>query len=244
MAVAFNLSGVSALPLLKDAANFDWISGRANIEIKLSGAGRSQEAMVEDLQGSGRFDFSDGAIEGINIPAMVRGLKQGKLDGWKRTDRAKTDFSQLSASFVVQEGIAYNKDLNMIGPLVRMTGEGNVNLGREQLDYAAVPRIVANLQGQGAEDDPNRGIAVPVRITGPWAQPKIVPDLDRLLNDPELAQETVDKVGKVLEKLKNKEDVNNLLKGLFGGGNQQAPDGTQQQGQQDNPQDILKKLFR
>ena len=244
MAAAFNLKGISALPLLKDASKFDWISGRANIELKLSGAGRSQEAMVQDLQGSGRFSFTDGAIEGINIPAMVRGLKQGEIDGWKRADRAKTDFSQLSASFVVQKGIAYNKDLSLIGPLVRMTGEGNVDLGREQLDYAALPRIVANLQGQGAVDDPKRGLAVPVRITGPWGDPKIVPDLERLMNDPELAQETVEKVGKVIEKLKNKEDVNKLLKGLLGGGNQEAPDGAPQQGEQDKPEDILKKLFR
>ena len=248
MAAAFNLKGVSALPLLKDASKFDWISGRANIEFQLSGAGRSQLDMVDDLQGSGQFAFFDGAIEGINIPAMVRGLKQGKIDGWKRADRAKTDFSQLSASFTMQKGIAYNKDLKLIGPLVRMTGEGNVDLGRERLDYAALPRIVANLQGQGADDDPKRGLAVPVRITGPWSDPKIVPDLERLMKDPELAQETAEKVGKVIEKLKNKEDVNKLLQGLLGGGDQQAPEGTQQQGGQENPQekpaDLLKKLFR
>ncbi len=245
MAAVLNLSGVSALPLLRNAADFDWISGRANIELKVSGAGQSQVAMMQDLQGSGRFTFADGAIEGINIPAMVRGLKQGKIDGWKRTDREKTDFSQLSASFVIQKGVAYNKDLQLIGPLVRMTGEGNVDLGRERIDYAALPRLVANLQGQGAQDDPTRGLAIPVRITGPWADPKIVPDLDRLMRDPELAQDTVEKVGKVIKKLKNKEDVNKLLEGMLGGGNnQQAPDGTQPQGEQVRPEDILRNLLR
>ncbi|MDA7949343.1 MAG: AsmA family protein [Hyphomicrobiaceae bacterium] len=255
MAAVFNLKGVSARPLLKDAADFDWVSGRANIEFKLSGAGNSQKAMVQGLDGSGSFVFTDGAIEGINIPAMVRGLKQGKFDGWKRTDREKTDFSKLSASFVIQKGVAYNKDLQLIGPLLRLSGEGNVDLGRERVDYAALPRLVANLQGQGAVDDPNRGLVIPVRITGAWADPKIVPDLDRLLSDPELAKDAVEKVGDVIKKLKNKEDVNQLLQGLLGGGNQQAPSGAPQQGQpsqpgppgqpnqQIRPEDVLRNLL-
>ncbi len=243
MAAVFNLNGVSALPFLTDAADFDWISGRANIELKVSGAGRSQKAMMQDLQGAARVAFADGAIEGINIPAMVRGLKQGKIDGWKRADREKTDFSQLSASFVIQKGVARNKDLQLIGPLVRMTGEGDIDLGRERIDYTALPRLVANLQGQGAVDDPKRGLLIPVRITGPLADPKIVPDLNRILNDPELAKDTVEKVGEVFKKLKNKEDVNNLLQGVFGGGDQQAPDGTQPQGEQARPEDVLRNLL-
>ncbi len=74
-----------------------------------------------------------------------------------------------------------------------------------------------------------------------------MPDLERLLRDPELAQDTVNKVGKVLEKLKNKEDVNKLLQGVLGGGNQQpAPDGSQppSQGQPATPEDLLRRFIR
>ncbi len=243
IAAQFDLQNISALPLLRDAVDFKWISGRADMTISLSGTGRSQSELVRSLQGNAKLVFSNGAIEGINIPAMVRGLKQGKFGGWKRREREKTDFSRFSGSFVVQKGIAYNKDLNLVGPLIRMTGEGNIDLGRERIDYAALPRLVASLQGQGAADD-RKGIAVPVRITGPWAKPKVVPDLKRLLEDPELAKETADKVGKVLKKLKNKKDVKKLLDGLLGGGDQGAGDGTQPQGEKVNPEDVLRKLFQ
>ncbi len=244
----FNLNSISALPLLKDAMGFKWISGRANMSISLSGTGRSQSELVRSIQGQGKLVFSNGAIEGINIPAMVRKLKLGQLGGLKSTEREKTDFSSLTGSFVAQQGIAYNKDLSLIGPLIRLTGEGNVDLGRERIDYAALPRIVGTLQGQGATDD-RKGIAVPVRITGPWARPKVVPDLERLLRDPELAKDTVNKLGKVFKKLKKKEDVNKLLQGILGGGNQGAtqgqPGAAQPQGQQKvKPEDVLKKLFQ
>lgn len=244
---SFNLKGISALPLLRDASGFDWVSGRANMTLSVSGNGRSQSEIMRSLQGQGQFAFSNGAIEGINIPELVRGLKQGQFDGWKRSSREKTDFSQLSASFVIRQGVASNSDLQMIGPLIRMSGEGIVDLGNERLDYSALPRIVASLEGQGAQFDPNKGLAVPIKITGPWARPKVVPDLERLLRDPELAQDTVNKVGKVLEKLKNKEDVNKLLQGVLGGGNQQpAPDGSQppSQGQPATPEDLLRRFIR
>jgi AsmA protein len=243
----FNLNSISALPLFKDAMGFKWISGRANMSISLSGTGRSQSELIRSMKGQGKLVFSNGAIEGINIPAMVRKLKQGQLGGLKSTEREKTDFSSLSGSFVAQAGIAYNKDLNLIGPLIRLTGEGNVDIGRERIDYAALPRIVGTLQGQGATDD-RKGIAIPVRITGPWAKLNIVPDLERLLRDPELAKDTVNKLGKVFKKLKNKEDVNQLLQGVLGGGNQgttQGQPGTAQpQGQQKvKPEDVLRNLL-
>ncbi len=244
----FNLQNISALPLLRDAADFKWISGRADMTISLSGTGRSQSELMRSLQGNAKMVFSNGAIEGVNIPAMVRGLKQGQFGGFRSSTREKTDFSQFSGSFVVQNGIAYNKDLSLVGPLIRMTGEGNIDLGRERIDYAALPRIVGTLQGQGATDE-RTGIAIPVRITGPWARPKIVPDLKRLMEDPELAKETAEKVGKVLKKLKNKKDVKKLLDSFLGGRNQGAADGTgaQPQGQQGEPatpEDVLKRLFQ
>jgi AsmA protein len=239
----FNLNSISALPLLKDATGFKWISGRANMSIDVSGTGRSQSELMRSLKGKSRLVFSNGAIEGINIPAMVRKLKQGQFGGLNSSQREKTDFSSLTGSFIIQDGIAYNKDLNLIGPLIRLTGEGNADLGRERIDYAALPRVVGTLQGQGANDD-KKGIAIPVRITGPWAKPKIVPDLQRLLNDPELAKDAVNKLGKVFKKLKKKEDVNKLLQGVLGGGNQGSAGGAQPQGQQAKPEDVLKKLFQ
>jgi AsmA protein len=257
VAALFNLSNISALPLMRDAAEFTWISGRANMSISVSGNGRSQSEIMRSLQGQGQFAFANGSIEGINIPAMVRGLKEGRFDDWKRGDRQKTDFSQLTMSFTISQGVATNKDLQLVGPLVRATGEGIIDIGNEQLDYSALPRLVASLEGQGTQVDPNRGIRVPIKIKGSWENPKVKVDLERMMNDPELAQDAINEVGKALENIKNKDDLNNVLKGLLGGGQQggggpQGGDGAQEggdgaqggQGQQVNPGDLLKNLFR
>ena len=255
LAVRLDLRNVSALPILRDAMKFKWISGRANLAVNLSGTGRTEQQIVATLNGNGSMRFSDGAIEGINIPAMVRGLKQGRFAGWKTSEREKTDFSSLTGTFSMRNGVATNTDLNLIGPLIRLTGQGTVNVPAESVDYALTPRLVASLQGQGS-DQQLEGIVIPVRVYGPWARPKVKPDLKRIMENPELARDTIEKAGDLIKGLKGKKikgkDVEQILQGVLGGGQQpQAapaqpgqPAQAQPQPQQVNPEELLKQLFK
>jgi len=249
-ATTFDLRGVSALPILKDAIKFKWISGRANLTLNISGSGRSQSDIVRTLHGNGSLNFTNGAIEGINIPAMVRGFKQGKIGGWKEKSREKTDFSSLSGTFTMQNGVASNSDLKLIGPLIRINGQGIVSLAGERIDYSMSPRLVASLQGQGSQQ-PLEGIVIPVRIHGPWSHPKVTPDLKKILENPEAVADTVNKIGKGLKGLKGKKitgkDVENILQGVLGGGQQPATEQGQAQSgepQKLNAEDIFKQLFK
>ncbi len=259
LAAAFDIRGVSALPFLKDAMQFDWVSGKANLAVNLSGSGRSESQIVRTLQGNGSLLFTDGAIEGVNIPAMIRGIKQGQFRGWDRDQGLKTDFSRLSGSFTMQGGVATNSDLSLTGPLVRMTGQGVVNVPLEQLDFSLTPRLVASLEGQGSQQQLD-GLVVPVRVHGPWAKPRITPDLQKILENPELAKDAVDKVGKTIKQLKDKKitgkDVEQILQGVLGGGQQQPqaqpanpaqgaqPQPQPQPQQQIRPEDLLKQLLK
>ncbi|MGE0613507.1 MAG: AsmA family protein, partial [Hyphomicrobiales bacterium] len=246
----FSLDGISALPLLRDAMNFKWLSGRGKAQVALSGQGRSESEIVRSLQGNGSVVFSDGAIEGVNVAGMIRSLKAGQIGGWKDQPSAKTDFSLLSGTFTMQNGIATNKDLNLVGPLVRVSGSGIVDVPREYVDYDAMPRLVGTIEGQGSDRE-TRGILIPVKIQGPWADPDIKPDLQKILENPEAAAAAVDKAKELIKDLKGKKNVESILQGVLGGGQQQAPDATgtaaqdgQQQQQQVKPEDVLRQLFR
>lgn len=247
LAMRIELDGVSALPLLKDAMAFDWIAGRTRVALNLSGAGQSQSEIVRSMQGNGSVVFSDGALVGINVPEMVRGLKSGRFDGWRREDRQKTDFSRLSGTFTVQNGVASNKDLEMIGPLMRLTGSGRVDLPREWIDFDLLPRLVGSLEGQGGGQE-LAGLVIPVKLEGPLDQPKLAPDLEKLMQNPDLAKDAINQIGKAVRNLKkgDGEQVEQLLQNFLGGG-QQAPEGQpgqEQPAQQVKPEDVLKNLFR
>ena len=252
LSAAFNLAGVSALPIMRDALAFDWISGRANFTVALSGAGRSENAMVRSLQGNGTVRFSDGAIEGLNIPQMIRSVSLGQMQGVKRSSRLKTDFSEVTGTYTVQNGVVRNSDLQLVGPLLRMTGAGTVDLPREWIDYSLEPRLVASLQGQGGAAD-LAGVVIPIKISGPLSNPRIKPDVERILQNPEAMAK---QIGEVVKNLKsNKKDIGKVLDNLLGGSRGGAPvegqpaqsggaSGGEQPAQKIRPEDLLNQIFR
>ena len=218
--ISLALDGVSGLPLLKDAAGFDWVAGKAKVQIAVAGHGGSQKAIMESLAGKADFAFADGAIVGINVPQMVRNIGQGRFSGFNRTPTETTDFSEAAASFQIKAGVADTRDLRLAGPLMRMTGTGTIGLGQRQVDLTVRSRVVASLAGQGGAIDAS-GLDLPVRIRGPWERPSIAPDLDAVLKDPGKAVEAVKEIGRQLQskgvideqtKARAKELLQNFLK--------------------------------
>ncbi len=219
ISIKTNVSNVQALPLLQDLNGFDWIDGLANINLNVVASGRSQSQFVQSLKGKAGFSFADGAVRGINIAKMIRNVKNLNLSGWSRGKAEATDFSKLAASFTINKGRAVTRDLAMIGPLVRLTGAGTVNLPAQSLDFRLQPKLVGSLEGQGGDVD-LAGLDIPVTVKGPWSNPSIRPDLKGLLQNPEQTKKTLKKLGKTLKKTKPKDLLNNLL----GGNNSQPAD--------------------
>jgi AsmA protein len=170
------LAGVQIEPLLKDAADFERLSGSGASELQVAGRGKSQKAIVESLNGKGTIDFRDGAIKGLNLAEMLRNIGSA----FSNTGAQKTDFSELTGSYVIQNGVLTNKDLQMKSPLLRLEGAGTANLPQRTLDYKLTPKAVASLQGQGGRQD-IAGVMVPVLVQGPWDNLTFRPDLEGLV---------------------------------------------------------------
>jgi AsmA protein len=196
----FALSDLDAYPFLKDALGFGRIEGTGFVSVDLTGSGASQRAIVSSLNGSARFEFADGAIRGINVAKLVRSLTSGTLAGWQQGEAEKTDFAELSAEFAVETGKATTENLYLVGPLVRMTGAGSVDMASQSLQFRVDPKVVASLEGQGGKKD-LEGLGVPVIVAGPWTQPAIYPDIAGILQDPAGAYDRLRALGGGLFKL-------------------------------------------
>ncbi|MBA5778949.1 AsmA family protein [Stappia sp. F7233] len=205
----FKLSGLKARPFLDAAGGFDYIDGRLSTSFDLKASGKSQAEFVSALSGAAGFDFADGAILGINIPKMVRGLTVETLLGWADAKEQKTDFNALTASFRIENGIARSDDLAMSGPLLRMTGAGSVDMPSQTLDWRFEPKVVPTLEGQApvptekGETRELAGIGVPVVVRGPWAKPQIYPDIKGILENPQAAYKQLETLGGGLVKALN-----------------------------------------
>lgn len=214
LAVDENLQGVQAGPLLKDLTGNDRISGTANANVKLNGSGKDIDAIKQSLAGNGAFSFTDGAMKGINIAEAIRQAK-AVISGQRATDTAEpvqTDFSSLKGSFTAKEGIVNNKDLELMSPLLRVTGAGDIDIPREVIDYAVRVSVVGTAEGQGGRGlEDLRGLTIPVKITGSFENPRPSVDLASVLKD----QATDEIKAKAEEKLKEK--LGDGLGGLLGG---------------------------
>lgn len=241
MRKTFALSGMQAQPFLKDAADFERLSGTAKADFELTAKGASQKAMVENLNGKGALAFANGAITGINVAAMIRNAANAFLDPTAGETR-QTDFSELGGTFVITNGILKNDDLELKSPLLRVGGAGTADLPARTVNYRITPKLAATTQGQGGTADA-AGLTVPVIVSGPWHDLSYRPDLEgaikEQIKDPAKAMEAI-------KNLRSGTSPTDALKGLIPGG--QAPASPQgatpaQEAPKPNPLDALKGLI-
>jgi AsmA protein len=229
-------AGVQGEPFLTDAAGFTRLSGTGNIALKGAAAGGSQRALMKALDGTMQIKFEDGAIKGVNLAEIARTI-QSALSGSATGQGAKTDFAELSGSFVIRDGVAANKDLKLLNPFVRLSGAGIVDVGNQTLDYRVEPKAVRSAEGQGGQGGLG-GIGIPFRIKGPWGNLSYAPDLSGVLNS------TVDSIlkgGDPLESLKDSSGLGDLF-----GAKKKPPPGAPPPAttpEKKDPLDPLKGLF-
>ena len=186
----------------------------------IASRGDSDAAIKKALAGTASVSLRDGAIKGINLAQSLRDLKAklGAKQGSDATQRAKTgdktDFSELSATLKIANGVARNDDLAMKSPFLRLAGAGDLDIGAGQMNYLAKASVVSTSAGQGGkETDQLKGLTVPVRVTGPFDNLAYTIEFGSMVSDAAKAK-VEEKKEEIKAKLEDK--ARDKLKGLFG----------------------------
>ena len=224
VALKEQLQGVSVGPILRDFAQQDRLEGKGNVSLDVTTAGASVNAMKRALNGSAKVDLRDGAIKGINVGEIIRkgrsllgGGSQSAGQGESAGDKTqKTDFSELTASFTIKNGVAHNEDLDAKSPLLRLGGAGDINIPAESLNYLAKASIVASGQGQGGKErDQLAGLTVPVKLSGTFDNLKYEVDY-RSMAGAAAKSQAGEKIKEQVEERLKDEKIKDRLKGLLG----------------------------
>jgi AsmA protein len=172
IAVKAVASGVNVNALLRDVAAKDILEGTGRVNLDVDTTGGSVGELRSHLRGTAALNLRDGAIKGVNLAKSLRqakaalSLKQDDVERARTTE--KTDFSELSASFRIADGVARSDDLDLKSPFLRIGGEGAIDIGKGRIDYTARATVAETSKGQGgAELAALKGVTVPVRLTGP-----------------------------------------------------------------------------
>ena len=215
------LSGVNLASLAKSAFDQDKISGTINGSFVLSGAGRNLSTIRQDLDGNMSFELADGAWEGTDVWHVLRSARAmyRQEPAPEATLPARTEFTSVSATGTVTNGIFENNDLLAELPFLRLTGKGIVDLPASQVNYSVEARVFDNPELMAGISEAELAdftkTVVPVKITGPLSAPSFRPDIEAVFRQ---------QVESAIEE-KKEELTNRLFEKLLGGEEAPAEEG-------------------
>ncbi|MCC5971031.1 MAG: AsmA family protein [Pararhodobacter sp.] len=159
---------VALLPLLRQFAGFERLSGTGGIDLRFLGVGNSLDAIMRSLSGEGRLTLGQGEIIGFDLAGMLRNLDLAYMG-----ENDRTIYQSVEGSFAIEGGVLRNEDLRMEASRVSVGGRGSVDLGAQTLEYRVTPEALRN-------PDTGEALRVPLIITGPWSAPRFRLDLEGL----------------------------------------------------------------
>jgi len=202
------IEGVNLADLAAAMFEQDNITGTIAGAFKLGGRGEDTAAILQSLGGNMSFELVDGTYEGTDIWYELRRAR-AKLRQEvppKPELPARTKFSSVTASGVVQNGVMQNDDFFAELPFMHLRGKGSVDLVAATIDYGMTARVLErpeSMTGVTQEElDDFTEAEIPLKITGPLESPSVRPDFDKLLRD------------KVEDEIEDK--IKDKLKDIFG----------------------------
>lgn len=224
-----NMKSVAVGPMLTDTINNDMLSGTGSVKVNVSTQGGTVNALKKALNGNASLNLANGAVKGIDIAGQIRGIKN-KLSSFtggavesSADATKKTDFSALTASFNIKNGVAHNEDLAMKAPILRLAkgdSRGDIDIGNQTINYTAKPTVVKSIKGQGGEDLKDlAGIPIPVKISGTFSNPKFGLDFASAAKEvakSKLLKKVGGEKGAAVQELLEGDNKIDAIKGLLG----------------------------
>src|SRR5437763_1161133 len=152
------------------------LSGRGNLGVSLMASGSSPFGLASSLDGTATMTGHDGAIAGFNVEQLLKRLERRPLSGAGNFRSGSTPSDNLTVSVRFNDGIATVEDVRVDGPTTRLTLTGTASVPTREYDLKGV----ASLTPAAAGGD--KGFELPFVVQGPWDDPLVLPEPERLFS--------------------------------------------------------------
>ncbi len=167
-----DMSGVQTEPFLQQVMGVSKLKATGAVHLDVSAHGLTETDILRSLDGAGFVRLANGAITGVDLGAVAKLLQStARVLNGALGDSSRTEFTALSCSFTIRNGVAQTGDLQMSTPTFNMTGAGTVNLATQQVDFHIVPKAQLGVPGVNLLD-----IGVPFYVKGTIDNPSLDPD--------------------------------------------------------------------
>lgn len=184
LAVNETISGVNLAAMMDAMYDVQNVTGTIDAGFNLTGTGKTLSSLSSDLDGEMRFELADGEWQGVDVWHQLRSARaifKREPAPAPRTP-ARTEFSEITISGPVTDGVFQSDNLLAQLPFIRVTGGGTVALAERTLDYSVQARVLENPEfANVASEDELKDFTqalIPIRIRGPLASPSFRPDIE------------------------------------------------------------------
>ena len=215
-----NVRSVDAMNFLMATSGFEKVSGTADLTMSIQGNGRSQDAIMKSLSGSGTFKVLNGQLLGIDAANLLSGVDQALVSrqlplGAASGIGGSTDFNDLDGTFSMSQGRANVNQFQVQSRTLFMDAEGVIDVGNQNIDFRMRPML--------SEGSDVAQVGIPLRFSGKFGQAK--PGLDSSF----LSQIIQAKAAKKARDLITDQvggQLGGVLGGVLGGGSTAPQSGT------------------
>jgi AsmA protein len=203
------LSGVDVAALLGQMFQVKQLQGRGTARFSLESRGAGGAELFANLRGPFEVQVSDGAVLGVDLwHEIERAVAAAQLKAAAATTRGtgRTAFERLSARGTLAGRKLRNDSIEFVADFARVRGHGDLDYGRDALDLDLTARLLKAPDGRlfGVEVGRVTDAEIPLRVTGKLTEPKVRPDVSKLLEakaKDAIKKPVEEKIKKELEKI-------------------------------------------
>lgn len=163
-------SGTALLALMNNR-HFEGVS---NGSLTVEATGESAEGLMKNLSGSGEFSVENGMLSGINVENILRKAETRPLSLTGSLGGGTTEFDRIILKTKIFDGKAELLEAGMASPNARVAMTGLVDIGNRQLDIRGEASTLSVKEGQ-------KQLRLPFSITGTFDEPRLKPDIEKML---------------------------------------------------------------
>lgn len=197
IAVQLNAPGLDMAEVQQALQGKSALSGKADVKLDVQGRGEDWAALSKTLGGTASV-FASGELRNFRLPAV----NLSGAPGVKPLSVVNARLNSFAATFSGSNGVFSNSDMRFDTSLATGTGSGSVNLGGSTVSYL----VVVN----------TGGLALPIRISGPFSNLSYALDAKALLTNPQDLIKGVTNIGQTgKDRANDIKDLGRGLKNLF-----------------------------
>lgn len=161
------------------------IKGNMNINLDISGSGKTYAELAADLSGKAGLEMSDGRLYNQYMRLLGKNIFSALIDTLNPFDKKReyVDINCMVTRFEIEDGLAESMALVLDTPEVAIVGEGKINLKTEEIE---IPLNTISKKNLGIKDVAGINLSLnkfvdPLQIDGTLSKPNVRVDVSGAL---------------------------------------------------------------